>query len=169
MSEGYAELNRRMHERPEFGIEGQKYVKLIRTLIEANNTRDVLDYGCGKASLADALGMLIQNYDPCLPEFSRRPFPADLVTCTDVLEHVEPEFIDDVLDDIQMLAKKVVFFVIAVKPAIKTLPDGTNPHRIVQPWEWWMPKLSKRWRMSGFNDLGKRFIFVGNARKEVIQ
>lgn len=161
ISKDYAELNRQMHARPEYGVEGQKYAAIVRGLAERARTYDILDYGCGKRTLECALGFPIKNYDPAIEGLDADPEPAQLVTCTDVLEHIEPECLEAVLDHIRSLTLGVAFLAIAVKPAQKLLPDGTNPHKIVHPWEWWMPKLQSRWRMIQFLDMGKRFIFAG--------
>lgn len=154
-----------MHERPEFGVEGQKYAGVTRKLSEELRTRDILDYGCGKCSLEAALGFPIRNYDPCIPGLDDRPQPASIVTCTDVLEHIEPECLDAVLADLGALTLQVCMLVIATKPAGKLLPDGTNPHRIVEQWEWWLPRLANHWRMVNFSDMGKRFMYIGRRRK----
>jgi hypothetical protein len=64
-----------------------------------------------------------------------------MVVCTDVLEHVEPEYLDNVLADIAGLTKQYAYFNISLMEAMKTLPDGRNAHLIVQPWQWWAEKL----------------------------
>ena len=68
----------------------------------------------------------------------------DLVTCTDVLEHVEPEYIDRVVRHILSLASKAIYLNINIKEANKTLPDGRNTHLIIKPPEWWEEYLSER-------------------------
>jgi 2-polyprenyl-3-methyl-5-hydroxy-6-metoxy-1,4-benzoquinol methylase len=65
------------------------------------------------------------------------PEPHDIVACTDVLEHIEPDCLDDVLKDIRRCTKKVAFLLIATRPAIKVLADGRNAHLIQQPYTWW--------------------------------
>jgi hypothetical protein len=96
----------------------------------------VLDYGCGKGTL-DVPG--IRRYDPAIPEFSKSPSPAHLVVCTDVMEHIEPEYVGNTILHIYSLTKRVAYFQIATRrDKSKTLPDGTNPHKTVRKGKWWI-------------------------------
>lgn len=165
ISPEYLKLNAELHSRiPEYGTHGHFHAPEIVTFANAIGTRTILDYGCGRATLANALGERVVNYDPAIPEYSNPPEPADLVTCCDVLEHCEPELLDNVLDHIQSLALKGVFLVIALHPAKKTLADGRNAHLIQQPPEWWMPKLMSRWHLSGCAAPLMKLKFAGVAR-----
>jgi hypothetical protein len=84
----------------------------------------------------------IFNFDICRPEYAHEPPAADLVVCFDVLEHVEPEYLDEVIRHIKSKTRKVAHFVIANVPdETKLLPDGRNPHLIVEPPNWWYAKL----------------------------
>ena len=109
----------------------------------------------------------IQNYDPAVPEYSKPPAPADLVVCTDVLEHVEPEMLDGVLDDLKRLTLHYFYGEIAIVPAKKTLADGRNAHLTVHPIGWWLPKLCERfdiWRMEQDSN-NNGFIVAAKAKK----
>lgn len=157
----YAEQNRLLHEsRHDYGISGAKHAKSIRELAQQMGTQDILDYGCGKRTLEDAIGFEIQNYDPAIPGCEARPRPADIVVCTDVLEHIEPECVDEVLDDIASLTKKMAFLTIATQPAVKTLPDGRNTHLIVQGIQWWLPKLWNRMTIGSVHNLGGHLLVL---------
>ncbi len=161
ISESYAELNRQLHEqRHDYGIGGHKHAAQVLQLCELLNTKDVLDYGCGKAILEDKLDFKIQNYDPALEQYSKRPVPADIVVCTDVLEHIEPECLDAVLGDLQVLTIKMLLCTIATRPASKFLPDGRNAHLIQKDLRWWMPKLWDRFTIHSMNNLGGQELFV---------
>jgi hypothetical protein len=72
------------------------------------------------------------------------------VVCTDVLEHIEPELIDNVLDHLKDLTRKVAFLAIATRPARKNLADGRNAHLIIQPSSWWLAKLFYRFNIVSF-------------------
>lgn len=146
ISDEYRQLNAEKHATSQrFGVQGYKYVGPVSWIINQYHIESVLDYGCGKASLKDAFPPNIQKiitcYDPCIKGYDKRPDPAELVTCTDVLEHVEPEFLDNVLDDISYLSTRYAYFNISLVEANKHLPDGRNAHLNVYSWEWWIEKL----------------------------
>ncbi len=129
-------------------------------MTRAFGSRDILDYGCGQRTLERDLGFAIRNYDPCISGLDAAPDPADLVVCTDVLEHIEPECLDEVLDDLQRLTRNAGFFVIATRPAEKTLPDGRNAHLIQEPLGWWMPKLTARFEVTQLKEMVGEFAVV---------
>lgn len=161
ISREYVEQNRRMHERPEYGVIGHTYANIAAGLANHYRTASILDYGCGKRTLEQALGFPILNYDPAIDGLDGIPEPRDIVMCTDVLEHIEPECLDAVLDDMRRCTLVAMMAAITVVPAKKLLPDGTNPHKICEQWEWWHERLSKRWRMTNFVDMRKRFVWIG--------
>ena len=145
ISDKYIELNRQLHkENVDYGSIGAKWAQHLTNLIHISGVKTVLDYGCGKGSLYFSLKDLVkdfQNYDPCVEEFSKEPHSAQLVICTDVMEHVEPENTDKVLFDIKRLSERMVFFNISLRPAVKTLPDGRNTHINLHSTNWWVRKL----------------------------
>lgn len=148
ISADYATLNRRLHvERPDYGSEGRAWAKPVLALARAVGAVDVLDYGCGKQSLAARLassGLQIRGYDPAVAGLDGRPEPADVVVCTDVLEHVEPQYVDNVLDDLARCTRRAALITVATQPAVKTLADGRNAHLTVQPLEWWRERIVSR-------------------------
>lgn len=160
LSPEYRELNQKLHEKGNYGISGQRYANAVMSLCNGFGTNDVLDYGCGQRTLENALGFEIKNYDPCIPGLETTPEPADIVACTDVLEHVEPYYLDAVLDDLARLTKRAGFFVIANRPAKKFLEDGRNAHLIQEPYHWWRPRLASRWRILSHHDLPGEFMVV---------
>ena len=144
ISSEYRELNHKLHmENPLYGIGGAKHVKTVLQLCESLKTTSVLDYGAGKCQLSRELSFPIWNYDPCIPEISASPRPADIVVCTDCLEHIEPEKINFVLQDIKRCALKLAFFVIHTGPSSKVLADGRNTHLLQRDRIWWKKKLRK--------------------------
>ena len=75
----------------------------------------------------------IQHYDPAIPDWADAPEPCEMVACIDVLEHIEPELIGNVLDDLQRVTRSIGLFTMATMPAVKVLEDGRNAHLIVEP------------------------------------
>lgn len=136
------------HKFPTFGASGHLYAPAVEQLMADIGSEDVLDYGCGKGTLRQALNKPIREYDPCVPVKSAHPDPADIVVCTDVMEHIEPDCLDEVLDHLQKLARKALYLTIATRPAHKILPDGRNAHLIIRPKAWWECKLLERWIIS---------------------
>lgn len=126
---------------------GVKHHKRVRWLMNKFGAKTVLDYGCGKGSLRAALGDCVRNYDPAIKAWRMLPEPADMVLCADVMEHIEPQFVDDVLEHIRGLTQKVAWFVIACRPATKNMPNGKNSHISVHPPEWWREKLEARFTL----------------------
>lgn len=142
ISDDYIDLNVKLHLKwPTYGGGGYKWANAVCEL----GFTDILDYGCGKGTLKEWLvgrpEILVREYDPAIPGKNTWPTPADLVVCTDVMEHLEPEKLDMVLVHLRYLIRKKGFFVIATREANKTLRDGRNAHLIIQPIEWWQDKL----------------------------
>lgn len=154
ISGGYVEQNKALHESDAaFGGASTRYLPNVAQVCQMAGTRDVLDYGCGKGYLVEAMrqnGYAARGYDPAVEKYSKRPEPADVVVCTDVLEHIEPEYLEAVLDDIQSLTRKAAFMVISTRPAKKILADGRNAHLIVKDGNAWLSDLIKRFKVSGF-------------------
>lgn len=169
ISSSYCDLNTALHESdPEYGTSGHKWAREVHDLAMKARAATVLDYGCGRATLGAALQEFspsydVLEYDPALADKAQKPLRADVVVCGDVLEHVEPECLYSVLDDIKSTARAAVFMVVATRPARKTLADGRNTHLIVEASSWWVPKLINRWRMMAFQDMGGEFVFIGRA------
>ena len=152
--------------KPGYGTSGAKWAGLANDLAVKTESRTLLDYGCGRGTLKAELLKLnppydIIEYDPAFPGKQNKPIRSDIVVCGDVMEHVEPEFINDVLSDIHNISRIGVLFVISTKPAVKHLPDGRNAHLIVERPGWWLEKLFPRWEMKSFNNFGPGFVFVG--------
>lgn len=170
ISPTYRELNSQLHQsRPDYGagISSRRWYATIAELAKKVGAQSILDYGCGKGSLGKALAhLVVKNYDPAIPGLDKPPTAADLLVSTDVLEHIEPDCLDDVLDDMKRCGLKAVFLTIATRKAAKTLADGRNAHLIVQSPEWWLPKLMARWDMRNFAAQDGEFMFFGVARKE---
>jgi len=145
ISAEYCELNQKLHaSNLAYGVGGGRHAETVEKIAKSLGAgASVLDYGCGKGLLAKELSFPIWQYDPAIPEYSAMPRAADLVVCTDVLEHVEPDKLDDVLTDLKRCVKQVGYFTVHITPSMKTLADGRNSHLIIEKPEWWKKKLEK--------------------------
>ncbi len=144
----YLEEQKRLHAQG-YGGKGDRWARIVFGLASNFDCRQVLDYGAGQGTLALALEappfrLKTRNYDPAIERWSGRPAPADLVVCTDVLEHVEPEHLEAVLDDLTGLARKALFLVVSTRECSKWLTDGRNAHISVHPPTWWRAALGQR-------------------------
>jgi hypothetical protein len=161
ISQAYKELNQSLHGKGTYGVSGSRWAPHVAEMCKRMGTKDVLDYGCGQRGLQNALGFEIHNYDPCITGLDAAPQPAQIVACTDVLEHIEPECLDAVLDDLKRVVAGVGIFVIAVGPAQKILPDGRNAHLIQEGPRWWLPKLCERFEILQLSTFqGEFFVLV---------
>ena len=121
-------------------FKGISLTPLVPTLIHVtkeNNCKTLLDYGCGKGALRSRLDLRWIGYDPHVEKFNVEPEPQNFVMCFDVLEHIEQEFLSNVLNHIDTLAQNFVWLRIDTAPARKSLSDGRNAHLSLYPKEWW--------------------------------
>jgi len=170
ISEEYRALNRQLHtDRSSYGtgLSSKRHYGTIANFAKSLNPASILDYGCGKGALGKALShLMVIGYDPSIPGLDDLPEPADFVVSTDVLEHIEPELLDSVLDDIARCTRKAVFLTVNMMPAEAKLADGRNAHLIQKPVEWWLPKLMARWDLRAVNVVPGEFAFFGLAKEE---
>ncbi|MBX3645041.1 MAG: class I SAM-dependent methyltransferase [Rubrivivax sp.] len=165
ISDDYRTLNRELHRSSAaYGTSGRQWAPLVRHLVKRHGLSDVLDYGCGKQTLAKALpDIKVWGYDPAFEDLAALPAPADLVVCGDVLEHVEPEHLEAVFDDLVRCTRRLAFLVVATRPARKQLADGRNAHLSLMPASRWLSYILPRFdvmymaeHLPEFNDRGWR-------------
>lgn len=147
ISSAYLQTQFELHLRPNgYGGKGSKWAPGVADLVRRFGAGSVLDYGAGQRTLGRALlqimpSLRVAEYDPAVLEISAAPRFADLLVCTDVLEHIEPDRLDAVLAHIRSLARMAVFFVVATRPSGKTLADGRNAHLILESADWWQARV----------------------------
>jgi 2-polyprenyl-3-methyl-5-hydroxy-6-metoxy-1,4-benzoquinol methylase len=150
ISEFMREQNRLLHEAPGgYGGSGYKSADAVIDWAVRTNSRTILDYGCGEGTLKTTLAkrkskLDVREYDPAIDGKSDLPDEADLVVCTDVLEHVEPEYIGEVLEHVYSLALRACYIVIATRLSNKQLPCGRNTHLLLLAPGVWL-ELLQRW------------------------
>ncbi len=140
------ELYKLLHEEdPGYGRTSEKLFKLISPLVSAAAPSKVLDFGCGKSTLADRIGkefgVEFAKYDPAIPEHSKPPQGRfDLIINTDVMEHIPRSEIDGFLKTVKSHSDKAIFNIF-IGYASAMLPNGENAHCTVESEDWWADRL----------------------------
>jgi hypothetical protein len=148
ITEEYRKLQQKLHENPNYGVASIAFAPIVAKIIETYRIKTLSDYGAGKKNLLKALlekNIILEKYfpfDPAFPEYGL-PTSSDLICCIDVLEHIEPIYIDNVLSELSHIVSKIGFFSIHMGPAGKFLQDGRNAHLIQEPTSWWLNKIVK--------------------------
>jgi hypothetical protein len=171
ITEDYRKMQEKLHENPDYGVASIGYAPMVAEVIEAVGAAEILDYGAGKGRLGQTLKqhiqrpLVIHHYDPAQPAWAAPPSPCNFVACIDVLEHIEPNLLDNVLDDLQRVTQGVGVFTVHTGPAVKVLPDGRNAHLIQKPSSWWLRKFLDRFDLVTFNLMPQGF-WIGVKRQE---
>jgi len=146
ITEGYLAILKQMtDENSQWGNSGYRHAPGVLTLAEGCHAPDILDYGCGTGSLGEALKdsrINVWNYDPVHEPLGRRV--CKVVACIDVMEHVEPDCIEDVMDDIATLGLHS-YYVISLRKAYAVLPDGRNAHISLMDADRWLERMRARY------------------------
>lgn len=136
------------------GLSILQHAKTIKKLVVRTGAKTILDYGCGRGDawgsgrkMYQDIAMKRKNvtlYDPSFEQVGNLP-PAgrkfDGVLCSDVLEHIPEEHIDEFISKLFGYANKFVWASVCCRLAKKTFPDGTNVHVTVRPYGWWLNKF----------------------------
>ncbi|HSN21583.1 MAG TPA: hypothetical protein VLS49_12945 [Usitatibacter sp.] len=148
ISEAYRRQQKELHKNPHYGVASIGYAPIVQQLVQQLGARSLSDYGAGKCNLRRKLdelgvaGLEYFPYDPAFPEYGE-PRAADLVCCIDVLEHIEPDYLENVLLELKGLVRRHGFLTVHTGPAVKHLDDGRNAHLIQRPASWWLPVLCR--------------------------
>ena len=159
----YSNGNKKNSENSYNGKTTSLYGDIIKKIIEQNNYKTLLEYGCGKAfyyenqfflnnkkinSLKDYWGVDVRLYDPCFEKFSvLTTKKSDLTICIDVLEHIPEEDINWVLKEFFKLTQFMVFMNISCVSSGALLPNGENAHINIQTPKIWHEKLMEMKKM----------------------
>ena len=173
ISDDYRKQQEQMHRNSDYGVASQFYAPIVAQAINRFGVTEVLDYGAGKGRLGQTLmrdrmvkhAFRLQHYDPAIPDWASDPEPCEMVACIDVLEHIEPHLLDNVLDDLQRLTLQVGVFSVSTVAAIKKLADGRNAHLIIEPPGWWLPKILERFELHVFQKVPDGFFVIVTAKE----
>lgn len=137
----YAQLHGTMR----YGATGRNKLKMVEPWIQIARPRSILDYGAGQSRMVEEIrspGLAVRDrYDPAIPEIALAPRQRyDLVTCIDVLEHLDESEVAAVVADVAAFGDKALF-VVDTKKAGTILPNGENAHATVRPGEWWLDRI----------------------------
>ncbi len=142
---------------------------ILRHLIQEYQTRDLIDFGCGKLSQfserdirllnkkgdtekqiypswKEALGVDdIYPYDPCIPATEKLPSRQyGGLYSTDVVEHIPPADLSDwVIPQMFSLVTQWVFCSAGAYPGKKKLADGSLAHKCIESVDWWVAVFSE--------------------------
>lgn len=157
ITDEYRRMQQELHGNRSYGQASVVMAPYVADVIRRDHIVEMLDYGAGKGRLGEELEWLvpwplrIRRYDPAVPEWSGTPEPAPFVACIDVLEHIEPDLLPNVLDDLSRVTAGTGLFTVATGPAVKILSDGRNAHLIQQPANWWLPQFLTRFDLLQFS------------------
>lgn len=147
ISHSYKKMLTDIHESSPFG-KRSKMPQHLSEFIDQVKPISILDFGCGKGRLVQHLreaypNITVTGHDPGNREFDTdlSSTHVDLLISTDVLEHVEPQHIDQTLEYLSSRSR-YIYHLISLCPAKLILPDGRNAHLIQQSADWWRDKFS---------------------------
>ena len=154
-SRQYLRNLRALHKEHNFGS-GKKLDKALKKVLDTGKVKSLLDFGCGQGYMSDTIrkeypDIKLYSYDPVTNPILL-PDKVDMIISSDVLEHIEPELLQETLEDLFNRVTKYQYHLIACHPAKKILQDGRNAHLIVEQPKWWKKKLGQfRWKISHEN------------------
>ena len=136
------------------GLSVMNHVGSIKKLLKETDSKTMLDFGCGRGEayrsphkLHHQIGLsrsAVTLYDPAFRPSSALPTGTyDLVVCSDVLEHIPEDEVNEFLIRLVGYARKAVWASVCCRPAKKKFPGtDTNMHVTVKPFEWWQDKIA---------------------------
>jgi SAM-dependent methyltransferase len=157
---------------------GERTLTLMLETLKPHIGDSFIDFGCGTGRPAKELqkrgyGVLGIDFasnsldaDAEIPFLisdltNLPPLSAKFGYCTDVMEHIEPQRVDEVLAGIARSVRDAVFFSIA------TVPDNFGPalagkqlHLTIEDAEWWLETLIRHWSIVEIVDGTEVGVFI---------
>jgi len=138
------------------GYGGTNHGRFATRLVRSLRPQFVADFGCGKNLFMQHLrrfGIDGVGIDFAMPEADvQAPMHAvpvesgiaDVVTAFDSLEHLLPEEVNEVLDEMRRVAKPGAHFVFSIATKQSHITAcGEHLHPTVQPLAWWREKIAR--------------------------
>lgn len=154
-----------------WGSRGYNWAYMVAGIALIERCSTILDYGCGKGTLSETLrvgGLHSKGYDPGIAGKEYPPAPADLVVCTDVLEHIEPDCLASVIGDLVRVTRRLLFVAISTRPAGRQLSDGRNAHLIIKEAGWWRGQFDAKFEVRRVWNTGEHeWVALMNTRSAV--
>ena len=140
---------------------------LIHKYMALSQANSILDYGAGSSLFKEKMDQQYPNakfniheYEPGIIGKDEDPPVCDATVCLDVLEHIEPNKIDNVLQHIYDKTNKWAYVMICCIPSRKTFSDGQNLHLLIRESNWWLEKFKYEWDMFDIKTYNGGFLEV---------
>ena len=124
---------------------------IVHDFVDKYQPWSLVDWGCANGNLLNRVEQdfpsiqELGGYDPGNPDYNVVPAGTyDCLVSCDVIEHFEPDQLDESLKLMQSKFQRAAFLIIACYPAKKTLEDGRNAHLIVENCAWWMSRVQQQ-------------------------
>ena len=124
---------------------------LVHNFVTKYQPQSLVDWGCANGNLLNRVSadfpsiQELAGYDPGNPNYMVVPAGTyDCLVSCDVIEHFEPDQLDESLTLMQSKFSRAAFLIIACYPAKKRLPDGRNAHLIIENADWWLQKIQQQ-------------------------
>jgi hypothetical protein len=172
ISEEYKSLIVERHYKTKWGGAAEHKQKFIKECADKYGVKSILDYGAGFGQFKDLMNkdypgqFEIHEYEPGIIGKDKDPAVCDMTISLDVLEHIEPDKIDNVLQHIYDKTNKIAFHNICCVPAHGSFPNGQNFHLLVKHPNWWLEKFKDKWNIIESTSGGKdRFLRIVLEKK----
>ncbi len=158
ITKGYRnEMTRRHIASKKWGNSAKRYggADVLGLLDRFQKIKTVLDFGCGKGAMKEYVDQRTwrkdikwTEYDPGMPGVDTLPQGRyDMVVSCDVLEHIEPNELDETLKQLAGWTQVLSYHNIACTPTGHLFTsgehEGKDVHLIVEPPEWWNDTLAE--------------------------
>jgi len=151
ISNKYKDLIVQRHKKTKWGGAVEHKQKFIKKHADEYSCKSILDYGSGYGMMKQLMQedypneYEIHEYEPGIVGKDLDPIACDMTISFDVLEHIEPNKIDNVLQHIYDKTNKIAYHNICCIPAQGSFPDGRNFHLLVKKPSWWIKKFEDKW------------------------